>query len=371
MAENNAVARQPEEIQDGTKKAYAIVRHVSGLPAETLPDEKIHAIWKYAGTEVRDAYELAVFLSVATRHGLDPMAGEVFAFPAEGKIRVWAGRDGFVKAANNNPHYQGHAMALVHANDRFRAIIGAQDVEIQHEINGFDENDRGGVIGGWFVGYTKGRRPVFITRKLADYAYLFNNTKKVNWQRDRIGMFENRILRAGLVRCVPLGDLHIQGEMEDFDTQPHREGSVGRSTKRRLEELRANLVGLGADEPSEEQQKRGPSLDELRLAFDQARQAAGIPNEAILAWCLDHASIPRDPREWNEEHLIFATGALADAGGREIWTEYAYWLASQADLDFEQQATFRQDVIDAPTAGAVREIVERLEERVPAQRRKP
>jgi hypothetical protein len=357
------------EVMVHEKPMYEVVRQASGLSVAELPDARLHAVFRFAGAQLDNPYDLAIFLAVAHRHGLDPLMGEVFAFKAKGRAVVYAGRDGFLKAATRSPDYNGHEMGLVFEKDDFRVVKRGADVQVHHDINAFD---RGELVGGYCIAYGRDKKPVIVMRRFADYEYLWGSTRKENWQRDPHGMFENRLLRAALCRVVSLSDLHIEGAVEDFDTTNQKEHDVGKSTAQKLQEVR---VKLGLEQPDEiedaevEVINESPAdLEALREKVRAAFRERNIPSGAVIAWAVQNASVPDSPPEWDANHLTYALGILHEDGGREFLVEYGRDLLARDDtLGFDARLGIEEDLLNETDLGAIRKIVDRLAERVPSQ----
>lgn len=345
------------EQRPGEKK-YEVVRRAAGMSPERLPDELIHSIFAYAGDQVETPYELAVFVQQALKYDLSPVSGEIFAFRTQGKLRVWAGRDGFIKAAERSPNYEGHQVGVVFENDDFSITVKGDDVEVRHEIAGID---RGRPVGGYAVGWGRNRKPVVLTRKWSDWEHLWSDSRKWNWKKDPIGMAENRLIRAVLTRIVPLGGLGIEGDQEDH-LEDWMAKQMGRSTRTKLDDIRSEL-GLDADEIEVTEDPNAGQ--DLISTFRQVMDQHGIRPEHIESWAFQHASFPSQPEDWQESHFVEALKELRDTGGRDFVQEYIRELAGKADIGIEERQELEDKLTDlAVDTPQLLRMAERLEERV-------
>ncbi len=77
-----------------------------------------------AGKQVSNA-QVITFLALANQYGLNPMAREVYAFPAKGgEIQTIVGIDGWLTILNNNPQFDGMDVEF----SQSRITIGGKDV---------------------------------------------------------------------------------------------------------------------------------------------------------------------------------------------------------------------------------------------------
>jgi phage recombination protein Bet len=96
--------------------------------------------------------ELAYFLSVAKSTGLSPFLKEVWAYKdGKGNLIVLAGRDGFLKKAQESPNWNGMSSSEVCENDKFELDIPS--AVIKHSPN---FKDRGKIMGAYAIVKPKG-----------------------------------------------------------------------------------------------------------------------------------------------------------------------------------------------------------------------
>ena len=106
------------------------------------------------------ATELAYFLNVCKTMKLNPFNKEVWCY----NLLIFAGRDGFLSRAQQNPHYKGIRSCEVRANDEWSLDIANN--KIKHIIDK-PSKDRGAIIGAYCIVFRKDGEP---TVEFADFA---------------------------------------------------------------------------------------------------------------------------------------------------------------------------------------------------------
>ena len=107
--------------------------------------------------------ELKMFLTLAGKYGLDPFAHEIWFVPMRGKNTIITARDGYMKIANCNPHFQGMNSDVVYEGDKFSKTSEG----INHS---YDVNKRGKIIGAYAMVYRDDRKiPAFFFAPMKDY----------------------------------------------------------------------------------------------------------------------------------------------------------------------------------------------------------
>ena len=108
--------------------------------------------------------ELAYFLSIAKAVGLSPMNKEIWCYKDNrNNLLVFAGRDGFLKKAQESPLWNGLTSASVYTNDDFKMDVA--NGKITH-LTGFQ--DRGKILGAYAISKPKGCE--YPTVEWADFA---------------------------------------------------------------------------------------------------------------------------------------------------------------------------------------------------------
>jgi recombinational DNA repair protein RecT len=97
-------------------------------------------------------FELAYFLNIAKSVKLNPFNKEIWCYKDNrGNVLVFAGRDGFLKKAQQSPLWNGMTSSEVCANDVFEMDVAK--AEITHKPN---FKDRGEIIGAYAIVKPKG-----------------------------------------------------------------------------------------------------------------------------------------------------------------------------------------------------------------------
>lgn len=99
--------------------------------------------------------ELAYFLTVAKESGLNPFNKEIWCYKdGNGNLIVFAGRDGFLKRAQQDERWAGMRSCEVCENDTFE--MNPIEGTIKHI---FGAKDRGNLIGAYAIVFVKGIEP--------------------------------------------------------------------------------------------------------------------------------------------------------------------------------------------------------------------
>ena len=117
-------------------------------------DEQVAVIKKTVAKNTTNT-ELAFFLQVCHANGLNPFLKEAWCYKDnKGNLIVFAGRDGFLKKAQENPAYNGIRSSEVRAKDVFKIDIANNKIE--HE---FGIGDRGEIVGAYAIAFRKNGEP--------------------------------------------------------------------------------------------------------------------------------------------------------------------------------------------------------------------
>lgn len=106
--------------------------------------------------------ELQMFLHVAQTYGLDPFLKEIFY--SDKMHTIITSRDGYLKAAQRDPDFQGLQSMAVCENDDFEIDVSSNTVK-----HSFGKGDRGRVIGAWAICHRVGRNPVISYASYDEY----------------------------------------------------------------------------------------------------------------------------------------------------------------------------------------------------------
>lgn len=143
---NQAIAKKPKEPVTGLTQAQ--IQLVKRTVAKNATDD-----------------ELLMFLHLARKYKLDPLAREMyFIKQSEKDVVMMTGRDGFLKIAQSDPNYQGLQAMAVRENDNFS--IDVQTGDIKHSFTG---KNRGAITGAWAVAYHAKRKPVVCYVEFSEY----------------------------------------------------------------------------------------------------------------------------------------------------------------------------------------------------------
>lgn len=109
--------------------------------------------------------ELAYFLQVSQSIGLNAFNKEIWCYKDnKNNLLVFAGRDGFLRKAQENPLFAGIRSCEIREKDEFK--IDVANKSIVHNITKWG-NDRGPIKGAYAIVFRKGGEP---TVELADFA---------------------------------------------------------------------------------------------------------------------------------------------------------------------------------------------------------
>ena len=129
---------------------------------DTFSNDEINTIRKTVAVNASDD-ELRMFLTLAGKYGLDPFAHEIWFVNMRGKNTIITARDGYLKIANCNPHFQGMDSDVVYSGDKFTKTTEG----VNHT---YDIDKRGPIIGAYAVVYRDDRKfPAFFFAPMKDY----------------------------------------------------------------------------------------------------------------------------------------------------------------------------------------------------------
>ena len=155
-------------------------------------------------TVAKDASEseFKMFITLATRYGLDPFNKEIFFWKGKGRPVVMTSRDGYLKIADRHPEYDGLVSDVVRENDQFKR----KSEGIDHEYS----SNRGEIIGAYALIYRKDRSyPIYIFAPFDEY----NAGSKV-WKQYPSAMILKVAESMALKRAFTVSGLVSREEME-------------------------------------------------------------------------------------------------------------------------------------------------------------
>lgn len=136
-------------------------RQTTNVVVSGYTREQIETIKNTVAKGATDS-ELQMFMHVAQTYGLDPFLKEIYY---SNQIHaIITSRDGYLKAAQRDPEFEGIQSMAVCENDDF--AIDAIGCSVKHS---FGKGTRGDVIGAWAICYRAGRKPVIAYASYDEY----------------------------------------------------------------------------------------------------------------------------------------------------------------------------------------------------------
>lgn len=144
----------------------AIAKAEAAAPAVQWSRDEVETIRRTVADKATPE-ELKMFLHLASAYGLDPFARDIwFVKMGEGsreKPLIMTSRDGYLKIANRDPHFEGMDADVVYSGDSFRKTPGG----VEHV---YGAKDRGAPIGAYAIVYRDDRKiPVYAYAPFKDY----------------------------------------------------------------------------------------------------------------------------------------------------------------------------------------------------------
>lgn len=291
----------------GASKYALTVRRAANLPADMWSDERIAAVSRTVAPKEAGPAEVAMFLAVANRYGLDPFLREIWLAKDKGRLQVLTGRDSFLKIARKNPDYRGYRAEAIYEKDEFAVEYTDDGPSIMHKIQGWD---RGRLVAAFSCVYVEGRPPVLIIRRLDDYKHLLN---KDNWKQNPEDMLLARVITASHRLAFSISGMYTPDEAGDIrvDTDDAAVDSVRASdgTRVQLEELKAKLRQKQAEV---EQQKEEAQDADFEVVDDEQPEAEAQAEKPISDPGFSEEYGVELP-DWDKDSSIPANGQAPDA----------------------------------------------------------
>lgn len=162
VEECDKVEHIEKELTQKLSHAPAIVDNSRAVSVQhEYSTEEIETIKDTVAKGASDS-ELKMFLHICKTYGLDPFLKEIY-YSAQMKTMITS-RDGYLKAAQRDPLFDGIQSMAVCENDDFG--IDAVNNTVTHT---FAKGDRGQVIGAWAMVFKKGFRPVIAYADYKEY----------------------------------------------------------------------------------------------------------------------------------------------------------------------------------------------------------
>lgn len=155
--EKHPAKEEEPEIKKSTGKLAQITEHYSNQDIQTIRN----TVAKDCNRE-----ELGLFLKKAATLGLDPLSGEIWCYKdKKGNVLMFAGRDGYLRVAQQHPEWGGMRSADIRENDDFEADLSEGTVRHKVDIR----SNRGKIVGSWAKVWRKGCEPSLKVVQLEDY----------------------------------------------------------------------------------------------------------------------------------------------------------------------------------------------------------
>lgn len=133
------------------KEQISIYKKISKLSDGKFSPDLIETIKKGIAKNTDDI-ELSMFITTCKDVGLNPLIKEIWCYKDhQGNLIMFAGRDGFLKKAQESSRWNGIASSEIRENDFFEADI--PNGIIEHK---FGFKDRGKIIGAYAICKPKG-----------------------------------------------------------------------------------------------------------------------------------------------------------------------------------------------------------------------
>lgn len=175
--------------------------------------QQIEAMRKTVAKGANDS-ELTMFLYLAQKTGLDPFAREIWFVQINGRNTILTGRDGYLKIANNNPHFKGITSDAIYSNDRFTRNTSNN---VDDVIHSYDIKDRGVLLGAYARVWRDDRMvPTFFLALMSDYAKQNSDA----WKRYPHAMIIKVAESMALKKAFSISGLCTQEEVLDTNQQP-------------------------------------------------------------------------------------------------------------------------------------------------------
>lgn len=171
--EDKPVEIKPVKVPQRTAAPARSNGHAVSIPGYTR--EQIDTIKNTVAKGATDS-ELQMFLHVAQTYGLDPFLKEIFY--SDKMHTIITSRDGYLKAAQRDPDFEGIQSMAVCENDDFEIDVVAGTVK-----HVFGKGARGKVIGAWAICSRTGRKPVVSYASYDEY-----NQNNSIWTKYRSAM---------------------------------------------------------------------------------------------------------------------------------------------------------------------------------------
>jgi phage recombination protein Bet len=291
--------------------------------------EQKELIKKTVATDATDA-ELAMFLHIAAKAGLDPLQKQIHFTKRQGRVTVIAGIDGLQARAAREADFEGILAGVVCQKDDFEFDATTGKVT-KHAYNAF--GDRGPIKGAWATVHRKGKLPFTAVVRFEE----FNQPQSPTWKQMPSVMIQKVAKSTALRQAYPeqFGGIYERAEMDqagapdtEKDVSPPKSGgdavraalanvkATGYGSPVVLEQLEEHVNALPPPSSSETANALKASVVLYRkqpidkLTYDEL--AAGV--EELRAWLANPKNDRNPGRQQTEARLA---AMVAEASYRE------------------------------------------------------
>jgi phage recombination protein Bet len=267
--------------------------------------------------------ELAMFLHIAAKAGLDPLQKQVWFVKRSGRVAIQAGVDGLQARALRMPDCEGITSAVVYEKEDF-IFDKAKGEVIRHQSNPFGA--QGQLVGAWGIVRRKGKTPFVALIRYSEYA----DSNSPLWRSKPAVMLEKVARSTALRRAYPedFGGIYDPAEMgkdaspeamkaiEGEVVEPHALPAAGRVEVPPTEAARnvtvaAEVLG-GKVEPAPKPSVLAPHV--LALWGRWLRTHAGNKKLAQMGWDKAAAAVfgdaPVASSKWSVEQTKLVEAEL-------------------------------------------------------------
>ncbi len=206
------------------------------LAAIVWSNEQKDLIKKTVATDATDA-ELAMFLHIASKAGLDPLQKQIHFTKRQGRVTVIAAIDGLRARAARERDFKGILSGVVCQKDDFEfdATVGRV---VKHIFNAF--GDRGPIKGAWATVEREGMLPFTALVRFEE----FNQPQSPTWRQMPSVMISKVSESTALRKAYPeqFGSIYERAEMSQAGVPDEGEKEVSTfAPKKGAEAVRAAL----------------------------------------------------------------------------------------------------------------------------------
>lgn len=158
--------------------------------------------------------ELAMYLHVAKRSGLDPLSRQLHPLRLQGRLNFVADVNGLQARAAREPDYEGLTHAVVYEKDDFQ-VDNTQGVVVRHTHNPFGS---GKIVGAWATVHRKGMRPFTVVVRIEEYV----SPRNPLW-REKPAVMMDKVAKSTALRLAypeQLGGIYERAELDKAAPNP-------------------------------------------------------------------------------------------------------------------------------------------------------